>query len=74
MSPILTGDPITISWDNGTYQYIVRELVDDLVYISPISDLNIRNIIVNIDGRWRVKGREDVYYKIEFTLSTKPPD
>ena len=74
MSPILTGDPITISWDNGTYQYIVRELVNDLVYISPISDLDIRNIIVNIDGRWRVKGREDVNYKIEFTLSTKPPD
>jgi len=61
-----TGDPITISWNNVTYQYIIRELVNDLVYISPISDMDIRNIIVYIDGRWRVKGREEVDYKIEF--------
>jgi hypothetical protein len=61
-----TGDSITISWNNVTYRYIIRELVNDLVYISPISDMDIRNIIVYIDGRWRVKGREDVDYKIEF--------
>jgi hypothetical protein len=61
-----TGDSITISWNNVTYRYIIRELVNDLVYISPISDMDIRNIIVYIDGRWRVKGREEVDYKIEF--------
>lgn len=61
-----TGDSITISWNNVTYQYIIRELVNDLVYISPISDMDIRNIIVYIDGRWIVKGREEVDYKIEF--------
>lgn len=62
-----TGDSITISWNNNAkYQYIIRELTNDLVYISPISDMDIRNIIVYIDGRWRVKGREDVDYEIEF--------
>ena len=60
-----TGDPITITWENVVYQYIVRELVDDLVYISPVSNMDIRNIIVYINDRWRVKDRENVDYIIE---------
>ena len=68
-----TGDSITITWENVTYQYIIRELMDDLVYISPVSNMDIRNIIVYVNDRWRVKGRENVDYKIEFpTIGTSP--
>ena len=66
--PIQVNDSVTVSLLDGSYRenFIIRQIENNEIFISPINLPNNLSKLVLINGKWGVFGAENVDYQISF--------